>query len=164
MNSLVRRTIGAMAFRAGIYREIAAQPTATTQAIGILLLTCLVPGSVSIVYGRLGGILYSVSGWLIWFCLAYLIGVKIFPESPAEFGILRLLRTTGFASAPALLGFLGLVVTVGHILPVAITMWMIATTAVAIREAFQYRTMSRAVAVCLASWAATALILALLFR
>jgi hypothetical protein len=112
----------------------------------------------------MGGILYSLGGWSVWFCLAYLIGAKIFPESSVNSGILRLLRATGFAAAPSLLGFFGLVVSVGHILPMAITVWMIAATAVAIGTALQYRTTSRAVAVCLASWAATLLILATLFR
>ena len=140
------------------------QPDATAQAIAILLLSCIVPGSVSIVYGMLGGILYSFSGWAIWFCLAYVIGAKIFPESPVHPGVLRLLRAGGFAASPALLGIIGLVMAVGHILPIATTAWMIAATAVAIREALQYRTTSRAVAVCLASWAGTSLILAALFR
>jgi hypothetical protein len=164
MNSLVRQTIGAMTFRAAIYREIATQPGATAPAIGILLLSCFVPGSVSIVYGTLGGILYSFSGWAIWICLAYMIGAKIFPESPVDSGLLRLLRAGGFAASPALLGFFGLAAVVGHILPITTTVWVIAATAVAIREALQYRTTSRAVAVCLASWAGTLLILAALFR
>jgi hypothetical protein len=127
-------------------------------------MSCIVPGSVSIVYGRLGGILYSFSGWAIWIGLAYMIGAKIFPESPVDSGMLRLLRAGGFAASPGLLGFFGPVMAVGHILPIATTMWVIAATTVAIREALQYRTTSRAVAVCLASWAGTLLIMAALFR
>jgi hypothetical protein len=164
MHDLVRRVIGAMTFSSAKYREIAAQPGATAQAIIIVLSSCVVPGSASIVYGRAGGVLYSFSGWSIWFCIAYLIGAKIFPESPVDNSVRRLLRASGFATAPALLGFFSTIRPFGHILPMVTTVWVITATVVAIREALQYRTTSRAVAVCLVSWVAASLIQDALFR
>jgi hypothetical protein len=163
MHDLVRRAIGAITFSSAKYREIAAQPSATAQAIIIVLSSCVVPGSASIMYGRAGSVLYSFCGWSIWFCLAYLIGARIFPESPVDNGVRRLLRTSGFATTPALLGFFSTVQPFGHVMPMVTTVWMITAMVAAIREALQYRTTSRAVAVCLVSWVATSVIRDALF-
>ena len=68
------------------------------------------------------------------------------PQTRADVG--ELLRTIGFASAPGMLRVFGIVP--GATIPAfAITaVWMLAAMIVAVRQALDYQSTSRAVAVC----------------
>ena len=86
------------------------------------------------------------------------------PQTRSSVG--ELLRTIGFASAPGCLRVLGIVP--GATIPVfAVTaIWMLAAMAVAVRQALDYQTTARAVAVCVLGWVlaiALAIALGLMF-
>ena len=62
------------------------------------------------------------------------------------------MRTTGFASAPGVFRILGVIPGLAVPVLVIATVWMIAAMVVAVRQALDYRTTGRAVAVCLLGW------------
>jgi hypothetical protein len=64
----------------------------------------------------------------------------------------EVLRTTGFAAAPGMVRILGFVPVVGPALFVLGSVWMLAAMFVAIRQALDYRHVTRALAVCIVGW------------
>ncbi len=62
---------------------------------------------------------------------------------------IRLLRTIGFAAAPGLFRVLGIVPGLGPLVQLAVWIWLIMSTVVAVRQAFDFHSTGRALAVCL---------------
>jgi len=63
-----------------------------------------------------------------------------------------MLRTTGFAAAPGILRVFGILPGVTIPVFVITAIWMLATMVVAVRQALDYRSTGRAVAVCVVGW------------
>src|SRR6185436_1122919 len=90
----------------------------------------------------------ALTGWAAWALLTSDVG--------------ELLRTLGFAAAPGLIAYLSLVP--GLMMPVLVISrtWMLLAMVVAVRQALDYTSTWRAVAVCLVGWLlTTAIIVAL---
>ena len=87
-------------------------------------------------------------GWYLWAYVTYWIGTRWLPgpETSADHG--ELLRTIGFSSAPGILRALGVIGGLAGILHVVCGLWMLATMVVAVRQALDYRSTGRAIAVC----------------
>jgi hypothetical protein len=109
------------------------------------------------------GTLSALLGWYIWAGLTYLIGTRILPEPQTRANYGELLRTIGFASAPGIIRFLGIIP--GLMTPVFFIagIWMLVATVVAVRQALDYQSTWRALGVCLVGWIVQALLLALVF-
>jgi hypothetical protein len=67
----------------------------------------------------------------------------------------QLLRTLGFSAAPGLLFVAGLWPPFATPVFTLVPLWMLATMVVAVRQALDYTSTARAVAVCLVGWALT---------
>jgi len=94
-----------------------------------------------------------VSGWLVWVAVIKAVGTMTFPEAQTHSSMPELLRTLGFAAAPGV--FLGFA-AMRAVAPFIVTMvvfWMLASAVVGMRQALDYRTTGRAVAVCACSMA-----------
>jgi hypothetical protein len=102
---------------------------------------------------------FAIATWMIWVLLTLFIGTRLLPgkETRADFG--QLLRTTGFSAAPGILRVLGVVPTIGWVLFLAATVWMLFTYVVAVRQALDYTGTGRALAVCLLGWILHGLVL-----
>ena len=152
------RIIGAMALDAPVYEEVEADPAATGQAMLVVVLSSVSAGIGAFGWGRgsLRGILFvsalALVLWAVWAVLTYVIGTQLLPEKQTRADVGQLLRTIGFASAPGMLRVFGVVP--GATLPAfAITaVWMLATMVVAVRQALDYESTMRAVAVCVIGW------------
>ena len=74
------------------------------------------------------------------------------PEPQTRVDVGELLRTTGFAAAPGLVRVFGILpyVTIPAIAVAAV--WTIAAMVVAVRQALDYTSTSRAIAVCVIGW------------
>ena len=70
--------------------------------------------------------------------------------SDADWG--ELLRTTGFAAAPGMLRIFGIVPGLTGLVFFVASLWMLAAFVVAVRQALDYTSTGRAVAVCLIGW------------
>ena len=173
MSTLVQRAVRAARLESAIYEEVEADHTATGQAMLVVVLSSVAAG-VGLGFagpsapGRfLFGIPAALAGWVVWAALTYWIGARWFPEAETRSDVGELLRTLGFAASPGLLRVLGVFVGLTTIVFVAVNLWMLATTVIAVRQALDYRSTWRAVGVCAWGWAVQLLLVAavqLVFR
>lgn len=155
MASWVQRMVGAAKLRSATYEEVEADKGANAQALGVVLLSAVAAGFARADTGTLGVgivILAALLGWLVWAAMTWLIGTKILPtqETQADFG--QLLRTTGFASAPGVFRIFGAIPLVGWVFVAIAGLWMLAAFTIAVRQALDYRSTGRALAVCAIGW------------
>jgi hypothetical protein len=94
----------------------------------------------------------AILSWLVWVGLTLLIGTRLLSESTthADFG--QILRTTGFSSSVGILRVLGILPVIGPAIFAIVTVWMLLTFVVAIRQALDFGSTARAFAVCLLGW------------
>jgi len=153
------RLIGALAIDSVVYEEVEADESATGQALLVVVLSSLAAGVGGFGWGTasLGGILFisavALVSWVAWAVITFQIGTRLMPESETRADVGQLLRTLGFSAAPGILRIFGVVP--GATLPaVAITsVWMLVAMVVAVRQALDYRSTGRAIAVCAVGWA-----------
>lgn len=157
MRSFAERVIGAARLDSSIYEEVEHDAGAMGQAVGVVLLSSVAAGIGSMLYMDLGtslivGSIAALLGWLIWAFLTWLIGTKLLPEAETEADMGQLLRTVGFAAAPGILRFLGVIPGIGGLLVLACNIWMLAAMVVGVRQALDYTSTWRAVGVCVIGW------------
>jgi hypothetical protein len=155
MASFVDRVLGAARLDVKTYEEVEGDPTTMGQA-----LTVVVGSAVSAAIGSyeagsagvFGALVGGVVGWFLWAGVTWLIGTKLLPEpqTSADFG--QLLRTIGFSAAPGLLGFLRALPLLGWVIGFVLAVWQLAAMIVAVRQALDYKSTGRAVAVCVIGW------------
>ena len=171
-NTFLQRLIGAMALDAAIYEEVEADRMATGQAFLVVLMSSVATGIgvrgiseqsvASIVFFSI----VALMAWAAWALVTFVIGTLLLPEAETRSDVGELLRTIGFASTPGLLRVLG--VLPGVTIPVfaGTAIWMLVATIVAVRQALDYRSTARAVAVCALGWVLSltlAIVLGVLF-
>jgi len=93
-----------------------------------------------------------------------LIGAKMLPEPQTRADWGELARVLAFASSPGALRILGIVPVLGEIVFVVTGIWMLVATVIAVRQALDYQSLARAVAVCLIGWVAQMAVFYLLTR
>jgi len=156
--TLTHRLVGAAALDVGTYEEIEADRAATSQAFVVVLASSLATGVGAIgLGGRATGqiLLMSVAallGWAAWALLILQIGSRLLQESTTRVDITELLRTIGFASAPGLLRVFGVLPALTIPVFALTSVWMLVTMVVAVRQALDFTSTARAVAVCVLGW------------
>ena len=158
-NSFVMRLIGAAALDVAIYEEVEADPAATPQAFVVVVLSSLAAG-----FGArgLGGVsavnvvfisTLALIAWATWALVTYHIGARLLPEPDTRVDVGQMLRTIGFASAPGMLRVFAILP--GATIPAfaIAAVWMLLAMIVAVRQALDYKSTARAVAVCGLGWA-----------
>jgi len=164
----VDRVIGAVALRVATYEEVEADRRATWQAIAVVVLSSLAAGlgSRGLGAGRPVDVAFfsavALMAWAAWALVVFEIGARILPAAHTRVDVGELLRTTGFATAPGLFRIVG--VLPGMSIPafVITAVWMLVAMIIAVRQALDYTSTLRAVAVCGIGWA-IAITFALLF-
>lgn len=157
--SFLARMVGAATFDTRTYEEVEGDTGATGQALLVVLLASLAAGVGWIGFdpGNLAAIailtLVAVAGWVTWAFLTYLIGTHLFPERQTRSDAGELLRTLGFAQAPGVFRLLAAVSGAGALVTAITAVWTLATMVVAVRQALDYTSTLRAVAVCATGWA-----------
>lgn len=158
MASLIERAIGAARLDAAVYEDVEADSSALGQAMIVVATAAVASGIGSSVSSDLAGpgvvvpIIGSLIGWFVWSFVVYVIGAKAMPEPSTQADLGQLLRTTGFAAAPGVAGIVGVVPKIGGLLLFAISLWQLAAMVVAVRQALDYTSTGRAVAVCVIGW------------
>jgi hypothetical protein len=147
-----------------LYEEVEADNTATTQAVGVVVLSAIAAG-IGTRGGEFGGLIVggviALVSWYIWAYMTYLIGTKILPESQTHATHSELLRTIGFSSSPGLIRVLGVVPGLRDIVFLVAGIWMLVAMIIAVRQALDYHSTWRAVGVCAIGWIVQAVFLAL---
>jgi hypothetical protein len=156
-NTFVQRLIGAAALDAAVYEDVEADTGATAQAFAVVLLSS-VAGGIGL-RGVSGGpvniaffSMVALLAWIAWALVTYAIGAFLLPEPQTSVDVGELMRTLGFAATPGLLRILGAIPPLA--LPVlgVTAVWMLAAMVVAVRQALDYTSTARAVAVCVVGW------------
>lgn len=155
----VMRLIGSLALDPVTYEEVEADRSATGQALLVVVLSSVGAGigARGLGSGSPQSMVFisavSLLAWAAWAMLTYQIGVRLLPEAETRSDVGELLRTIGFSAAPGMLRIFGIVP--GAAVPAfAITaVWMLAAMIVAVRQALDFKSTARAVAVCALGWA-----------
>jgi hypothetical protein len=143
--SFTERIIGAARLDISIYEEVEHDPRATPQAAGVVALVAAATAIGGISQGPAGiagAVLVSITGWLLWAGITYLIGDKLLGGT-ATWG--ELLRTLGFAQGPGILLMLAVAPRIGWLVHLIVGIWMLLTGVIAIRQALDFGT-GRAIA------------------
>ena len=165
MATIQDRIIRAAKLDAQLYEEVEADRDATGQAMAVVVLSAVAAGIGSlgdgVLLGIVGGTILALIGWFVWAFLTYFIGTRLLPEPQTKADYGELLRTIGFASAPGLIRVFGVVPGLGALLFLVAGIWMLVAMVIAVRQALDYTSTSRAVGVCLIGWLAQVLIIIL---
>ncbi len=157
MASFVERMIGAAMLNVDTYEEVEADTNATGQAMAVVALSSVAAGIGMIRHSGITGLLFgtiaALIGWAIWAGLTFLIGTKLLPEPQTKSDFGELLRTIGFAQSPGFARILGFIPILGGLISLVATLWMLVATVIAVRQALDYQSTGRAVAVCLIGFA-----------
>jgi hypothetical protein len=89
---------------------------------------------------------------MIWIGLTLVIGKWVMPGPETQTGFGEILRTTGFSATPGMLRALAAVPLFGFPLFFGVTIWMLFSFVAAIRQALDYASFHRALAVCVLGW------------
>jgi hypothetical protein len=155
-SSLIDRMVRAAKLDSSVYEEVDHDESATGQAMLVVFLGAVAAG-IGALYGGVGalilGIITALVGWAVYAFIAFWVGTNFFKglHTSATWG--ELLRTLGFANSPRVLLVLGIVPVVGLFVALAVFVWMLVTTVIAIRQALDFDT-GRAIATAVVSWLA----------
>jgi hypothetical protein len=168
MATFTQRIIGAAVLDRRTYEEVEADTGSTGQAVAVVVLTSIASGIGVVGLGAqtpqsiIAGIVGALVGWIAWAALTYLIGTRVLPEPQTKADLGELLRTLAFASAPGLLRVLGVIPFLGRTIYVITSIWMLLAMIVAVRQALDYTSTTRALGVCLVGWALSLVIAAII--
>ena len=155
-STYLRRLVGAVALDSTTYEEIEADAGATPAALSTVVLAAVATG-IGLSSARGGGgipqlIAIALLGWALWALLIFEIGTRLFPAALTRADIGQLLRTLGFAAGPGVLNVLGVLPGLGAPVFAVTQLWVLLAIVVAVRQALDYASTGRAVAVCLLGW------------
>jgi Yip1 domain len=173
-DTFARRLMGAAMLDVATYEEVEADRSATPQAFAIVVFSSLAAGmgarssnggAATFEFFATASVLALLT-WVAFALITFEIGGRILPTADTRVDVGQLLRTLGFAATPGLFQIFG--IFPGATVPVftVAIIWTLAASIIAVRQALDYKSTSRALAVCglglLLSFA-IALILGLVF-
>ena len=155
MKTLLRQMVRASRFDVQTYEQVEADRASTAGAVAVVLVASIAAalGSgardpISIV----GATIALLVTWVFWVALTYFIGTHLLPEPQTRSDLGEVLRTTGFSASPGVLRIFGAIPGVGLFIFIGVTIWMLLTFVVAVRQALDYASSGRALAVCVLGW------------
>jgi mono/diheme cytochrome c family protein len=155
------RVIGAAALDPSTYEDVEHDRAATPGAVVVVLLASSAAGIGASglranVADAFTAVLVTAAAalvaWGCWAFLTYEIGTRLMAEEQTQADVGELLRSLGFSAAPAMaLVFGALPGLTGPVFALT-SLWMIAAMVLAVRQALDYRSPLRALAVCAVAW------------
>jgi Yip1 domain len=163
-NTFLQRLVGAAALDVAIYEDVEADRSATGQAMLVVLLSAVAAGLGSAGGGRpqIGTMVFMAAmallSWAAWALVTYSVGAKVLPGPETSADVGELLRTLGFAATPGFIQVFGVLPAMQLPAFVIASVWTLAAMVVAVRQALDYRSTGRAIAVCVLGWLLTIVI------
>jgi hypothetical protein len=166
------RVIRAILLDASIFEQIEHDRSATPGAYATVLLASLAAGVGASGWQRFDAITVTtfmaiaLIAWFTWAAVTLEIGARLMPEPQTRATYGELLRPLGFAAAPGLFMALAAFPWLTGLVLTASLLWMLAAMVLAVRQALDYTSTTRAIAVCLLGWVLAltlAVILGLIF-
>ena len=155
MKTLFNRMIGASRLDSATYEQVEADRRGTAGAVLVVILSSVaaaIGGGSRDVVSVVSAVVLLLCAWAIWVGLTYFIGACLLPGPETHADIGEVLRTTGFSASPGILRVLGFIPGIGYPIFMVVTVWMLLTFVVAIRQALDYSSSVRALAVCILGW------------
>lgn len=150
------RVIGAMTLNVATYEEVEADQTAMGQAAAVVVLAAVSNGIGWLWYngltGLLTGTIFSLIGWAIGATVVWAIGTKVLPAPNTRADIPEVMRVVGFAQAPGLLAFISIIPILGWVISFVLGLWGLAAWVLGVKQALDYDTWGKPIAVCLLAW------------
>jgi len=152
---MVNRILRAIRLDSTVYREIAEDPNAMSQAAIIVVIVAILSslgsaiGSGSFFLILIVTLLTAILvNWILWAVLTYFVGTTFFK---GKTDIPEMLRVLGYANAPNLLGLFGFIPCVGWIIALIGAILSFIAGFLAVREAMEFDT-ANAIVTVLISW------------
>jgi len=153
------RMMGALMLDRLTYESVEVERPTSRQALGVVLLSSLAAG-----IGAAGPqgprlvtlvvvAMIALFTWLAWAGLILYVGGIVLRERQTKVDYGELIRTTGFAATPGLLQVFALFTPIAVPIFIVSWVWMIAAMVVAVRQALDFTTTWRALAVCVVTLA-----------
>jgi len=101
-----------------VFKEIEADPNATSEAAIVVIVATLLSaigtaaGSRTFFMPFIGGLISGLVGWVVWAAITYYVGQALYKGRGSFEGMLRVL---GYANAPRVLGILSVIPCIGWI-------------------------------------------------
>lgn len=150
--------MGALALDAGAFEEIEADPKADRQSIVIMLAVVAAGGVAAFGLGLAGpagfaaGALTTLGAWLVWVAMITALGTTTLAEPSTQSNTRELLRVLGYASAPGLFVAFASIPPAAPVVFAVVAAWMVSATVLGVRQALDFRSTWRAVAVCVVAF------------
>ena len=152
---MIQRMIRAARFDSKLYEEVEADPNTMKQAMLVVVFSSMAAGIGTLSQGALGlfaGAVGALVGWFIWAFVTYFVGTRFLSTPATKSNLGELLRTLGFASSPGLIRVLGIFEPIRGLVFFVAGLWMLAAMVVAVRQALDYASTGRAIAVVFIGW------------
>jgi hypothetical protein len=154
MGPVTYRALGAAVLDRSVYEGIEHDPAATRQALLVVIGSSLAAGigasgwSGPRPLSLVAVAALSLVSWLAWALIIQQIGGRYLAESETHVDLRELLRTIGFAASPGFLQVFAWIPSVTTSVFIVSWVWMFAAMTVAVRQALDFRSLGRALAVC----------------
>ena len=142
-----------------LYEEVEADKSLTRQALMTVALVAMIEGIFSLgaqnqglLIGLSQAIFGSITRWVMWAFFIAFVGTRILPEPETESNTGELLRTLGFAYAPGVLYVFASLPIIGSIVQLLVPLWQLAAMVVAVRQALDFSSTTRAIGVCVVAF------------
>jgi hypothetical protein len=158
MSKFFRRFIGVLMLDAGAFEDVEHDDSAAMQSVAVVIAACLCGGlaamglGISGIAGLAAGAVIVLGAWLTWVATIAALGTITLPEPQTRSSLPELLRTLGFAAAPAVFLVFAAMRAAAPFVVALVVLWMIAAAVLGLRQALDYRSTARAVAVCVLGW------------
>ena len=96
---------------------------------------------------------------MLWAFLIAFVGTRILPEPETDSDTGELLRTLGFAYAPGIFYIFSSVPIIGFFVQLVVPFWQLASMTVAVRQALDFSSTTRAIGVCVVAFVLAMIIL-----
>ncbi len=139
-----------------VYEEVEANPALAGEAMTAVIISAVAAGVGWYAYGGVRGFLLTalaaLASWYLWANLTFWIGTRLLPGRQTHADLGQLLRVLGFASAPGVLRAAGIVQPLANTAQAVANIWMLVAMVVAVRQALDYDSTWRALAVVVIGW------------
>jgi hypothetical protein len=155
---LFRRVIGALMLDPGAFEEIEADRHADLQSMFVVLSVCAASGVAASSWGAVGlagfviAALIMLGAWLIWVTAIATVGTIRLAEPQTRSDMHELLRVLGYAAAPGIFLAFAAFRPIALIIIAGVAIWMVTAATIGVRQALDFRSTSRAIAVCGLAW------------
>ena len=159
---MIRRMMGAAFFNAETYEEIEADPSAIGQAVLVVILVTVCgaiggligamlagASALGIILGLIAGLVFGIVRWAIWVSVLSLVGGMMLRTANTQTSWAEIGRVVGFAYTPGVLSIFSFVPFIGWLFPLVAFFWTLAAVTVAVRQALDFESTGRAIAVVL---------------